>query len=277
MKTYKRTTLLFFIYFVIFTIFCFAQGAEVPVRGEQAQVQNQPGSSKISLDIKGMEVTDVLKMLALRSGKNIVAGKNVRGKITIFLKDVDVMDALEIILVSNELAYEMKGDIINVMTDRDYETLYGEKFQDKTKLKIIKLRYGKAADISKALNQIKSRVGKVVVDEASNTIVIMDAPQVVSQMEQLIQDMDLPTQTKVFALNYSKAETIQKKIEPLLTKGIGTTQIDERTNKIIVTDMETNMKAIETAPGWRKPREKFLLEKRTRYYLERILKIIKFL
>jgi type II secretory pathway component GspD/PulD (secretin) len=167
--------------------------------------------------------------------------------VTVFLKDVDVMDALEIILVSNELAYDMKGDIINVMTDREYEAMYGERFQDSKKLKIVRLKYAKASEVSKALNQIKSRVGKIVVDEISNTMVVMDAPQIIKQMEELVKVIDVPTKTKVFALNYSKAETMKTKLEPFLTKGIGTLQVDERTNKVIVTDIESNMRTIETA------------------------------
>jgi type II secretory pathway component GspD/PulD (secretin) len=225
----------------------FSQQAGFQQGNQEALTQPQAGGNKISLDIKGMEVTDVLKMLALRSGKNIVAGKNVRGKVTVFLKDVDVMDALEIILISNELAYDMKGDIINVMTDRDYEAIYGERFMDKKELKIVKLKYGKAAEVSKALNQIKSRIGKIVVDEISNSIVIVDAPQIISQMEGLIKEMDMPTQNRVFNLNYSKADNIKAKLEPILTKGIGTIQVDERTNKVIISDLTSNMSAIETA------------------------------
>ncbi|MEI8175581.1 MAG: secretin N-terminal domain-containing protein [Candidatus Omnitrophota bacterium] len=218
-----------------------------PPLQDEGAVQNQPGGKKISLDIKGMEITDLLKMLSLKGGVNIVAGKNVRGKVTIFLKDVDFMDALEIILVSNELAYDMKGNIINVMTDRDYEAIYGSRFQENKALKIVKLKYCKAAEISKALNQIKSRVGKIVVDDVSNTIAIMDSPQVLTDMELMLKEMDMPTVTRVFALNYARADTVKTKLEPLLTKGIGTIQLDERTNKVIVTDLEENIKTIENA------------------------------
>ncbi|MDD5449604.1 MAG: secretin N-terminal domain-containing protein [Candidatus Omnitrophica bacterium] len=222
-------------------------GAFTQEFSQQNIVQDQVAGNRISLDIKGMEITDVLKMLSLRSGKNIVAGKNVRGKVTVFLKDVDVMDALEIILISNELAYDMKGNIINVMTDREYEAIYGERFQDTKKLKVIKLKYAKAADVSKALNQIKSRVGKTVVDEISNALVVIDSPQIVAQMEELAKAIDVPVKTRIFPLNYSKAETMKAKLEPLLTRSIGTIQIDERTNKIIITDLENNMKVIESA------------------------------
>ena len=99
------------------------------------------GDNKISLEIKGMEVTDVLKMLAARAGLNIVIGKNVTGRATLFLKDVQVRDAFDIVISSNELAYEQKGDIINVMTQRDYELLYGERFQDRKQTRIIPLKY----------------------------------------------------------------------------------------------------------------------------------------
>ena len=64
------------------------------VRQSAIEVETLPG--KVSLDIKGMDIVDVLKILAMRGDLNIVAGKNVRGKVTLFLKNVDLMDDLEI-------------------------------------------------------------------------------------------------------------------------------------------------------------------------------------
>ena len=55
-----------------------AQGASA-TQAQQAGLPDGKAGSKISLDIKGMEIVDVLKMLALRGNMNIVAGKNVRG------------------------------------------------------------------------------------------------------------------------------------------------------------------------------------------------------
>lgn len=208
-------------------------------------VSGQDSPGKISLDIKGMDIVDVLKIISQRSGFNIVAGVNVRGRVTIFLKDVDIWDAFEIILASNDLAYEKKGDIITVMTARDYETLYGKKFYDKTKLEIIKLIYAKAVDISRTLNQIKSNIGKIVVDESSNTLIIMDVPENLLQMKNAIANIDLPTQTKVYTLSFAEAEKIKSEISELLTKGVGTMRIDGRTNTVIVTDLTDNIKKID--------------------------------
>lgn len=200
--------------------------------------------NKISLDIKGMDIVDVLKMLATRAGINIAIGKNVTGRVTLLLKDVNVWDAFEIVVLANDLAYEKKGEIINVMSQRDYELQYGERYLDKKEARVIQLQYAKAADLSRALNQIKSNIGKIVVDEGSNTIALIDGPEKIKEMEKFIKSTDFPLETKVFNLNYAQADKLQPKIQETLTKGVGNIKVDERTNKIAVTDYPSKLDEI---------------------------------
>ncbi len=202
----------------------------------QPQPPNIAPATKISLDIKGMDVMDVLKMLSQRAGLNIVVGKNVTGRVSMFLKDVDVWDAFEIILLSNELAFDRKGDIINVMTQRDYELQYGERFQDKKVARIIALKYAKAGELAKVLLQIKSNIGRVVADESSNTVALVDSPAKVKEMEDFVRSVDQPVETRVFDLQYAQADKLGPKIQEAVTKGVGSIRVDERTNKIAITD-----------------------------------------
>lgn len=239
---------LFFILVILLLTFSgllFAQ--EQPTTPAKSVVTTAGPQNKISLDIKGMDIVDVLKMLATRAGINIVVGKNVSGRVTLFLKDVNVWDAFEILILANDLAYEKKGEIINVMTQRDYELLYGERYQDKKEAKVIPLKYAKAADLSRALNQIKTNIGKVVVDEGSNTLVLIDTPAKLKEMEDFIKNTDLPIQTRVFSLNYAQADKLQPKIQETLTKGVGYLKIDERSNKIVVTDYPAKLDEIANA------------------------------
>ena len=192
--------------------------------------------NKISLDIKGMDIVDVLKILATRAGMNIVVGKNVTGKATLFLKDVDIQDAFEIVLASNDLAYDKKGNIFNVMTQRDYELIYGGRYQDKTQVKVIRLKFAKAADLSRALTQIKTSLGRIVVDEGSNTIALIDSRDKVKEMTEFVRKTDLPLESRVFSLNYAQADKLSAKLQEVITKGVGSIRLDERTNKIFVTD-----------------------------------------
>lgn len=203
------------------------------------------GVNKITLDVKGMDVVDVLKIISTRSGMNIVIGKNVIGRVTLFLKEVDVNDVFEIVILANDLAYEKKGQIVNVMTQRDYELLYGENFQDKKQAKIINLKYSKAVDLAVALTQLKSNLGKVVVDQGSNTIILIDGPEKIKAMEDFIKSTDQPLQTKIFSLNYASVDKLNPKLQEAITKGVGSIRFDERTNKIVITDYPAKLMEIE--------------------------------
>ncbi|MFA5143375.1 MAG: secretin N-terminal domain-containing protein [Candidatus Omnitrophota bacterium] len=202
-------------------------------------------SDRISLDLKGMDVVEVIKMLATKGGLNIILSADVKGRVTIFLKNVGIIDALEIILTANGLAYDRRGEIIYVMSQREYEAIYGEKYAERKEAKIFHLKYAKASDASKALNQMKTKIGKIVVDDGSNTIVVMDSPATIYEIGKAIKAIDMPTVTKVFELKYARASDIKQKVTDVLTKGVGSVQIDERTNKVAVTDLERRMVDIE--------------------------------
>ncbi len=222
-----------------------------PIASAQTEIQDISPSTaaaeaeKIALDLKGMDIVEVLKMLSSKGNMNIVVGSDVKGRVTIFLKSINIMDAFEIILIANDLAYEKRGDIIYVMTQRNYEAMYGEKYGDKKEVKIFQLKFAKAIEVSKALNQIKTKVGKIIVDEGSDTIVAIDSPASIAQLTDMIERIDMPTTTKIFELRYAKAADLKTKISEMLTKGVGTMQIDERTNKVAVTDLEKRITEIE--------------------------------
>ena len=197
------------------------------------------------LELKDMDIVDVLKLIAKKSGLNIVAGKNVRGKVSIYLKNVDVRDALRIILESNDLAYIEEDGIIKVMLDKEHEARYGHKFGQETQTRIIQLENAKAEALTPILNQMKTVNGVVVSDNISNTIIITDRIDKIILMESFIAKADIPLVTEVFILHYSTAEDIAQKLENLITKNIGKLEWDERSNRLFVTDAKEKMKKIK--------------------------------
>ncbi|MDD5504720.1 MAG: secretin N-terminal domain-containing protein [Candidatus Omnitrophica bacterium] len=202
--------------------------------------QDQP-EEKLSLDIKGMDILDVFRLLSMKGGINIIAGKNVTGKVTLFLKGVDIWDAFEIIIAANGLAYENRNNIIYVMTERDYELMYGKKYEDRRIVKSVKLHNVTAAEVLKSVSQLKTNIGKVVSDDVSETIVLMDIPETVAEMENVIEVLDVPLTTKVYNLQYAKANDLKDRLSEILTKNTGSIHIDERTNKIAVTDLKNQI------------------------------------
>ena len=218
------------VYAAIFSIAIFSM---IPLV-QPDSYENQP--ELISLDLKGMDIRDVLKVLSQKSGLNIVADKDVKGTVALYIKDVDVMDVLDILVSTNGLAYEQKGTLIKVMTEREYEKLHGKRFKEETVTEIVKLDYASATDITKAVQQMKTKVGKIIADDRSNTILLVDTPENVKRIKGAISEIDGPLVTEIFSLDYAKAESIKEKLEQIITENVGSIKFDERTNKIVASD-----------------------------------------
>jgi type II secretory pathway component GspD/PulD (secretin) len=205
----------------------------------QTAPQAQPPlltGQRISLDLKGVDILDVLKLLSQRAGLNFVAGRNVTGRVTVFVNDVDVWEAFELIISANDLAYERQGDIVTVMMARDYELIYGVKFQAPSRSVVVPLKYAKAVQAATVLNQVKSSVGRVVLDEATNTLILEDVPSRLEELQKILAQIDRPTATRVYSLNYADAEKLKDRVQELLSP-IGLYTFDARTNRAIVTDL----------------------------------------
>ena len=205
-----------------------------------------------SLDLRSMDIVDTIKFLAVKGGLNIVTSKSVSGRTTLFLKNVSVGDILDVLLLTNNLACIKKKNIITIMTEAEYEALYGKKYTDKGKLRTIKLEYALPTKVGAALESIKSSVGKIIMDDDISTIILIDTPERLIALEAAIKDLDKatverisPTTSRVFELNYANVEDINDKISEILTPDIGSISYDERTNKIVVNDFPENIKKIE--------------------------------
>ncbi|MFH1790702.1 MAG: secretin N-terminal domain-containing protein [Candidatus Omnitrophota bacterium] len=204
-------------------------------------------SRDISLDLRDMNVVDVYKFLAVKGGFNISISKNIEGRVTLFLNSVSIGDALDIISLANNLGYEvMGGNTIYVMTEAEYVSMFGRKFSDKTQLKVVYLKYAKPAYILEALKNIKSDLGKVVIDEDTGSVVMVDTPNKIIEMEKAIEKMDHPLETKMYDLKYASAEDIAQKLKDKLeAKAVGTVSADARSNRLIVRAFPERIKEVD--------------------------------
>jgi type II secretory pathway component GspD/PulD (secretin) len=199
----------------------------------------------VSLDvIEPMEVADLLKFLALKGDLNVIVGREVAGTTKLMLKEVALGEALEIVLAANGLAYEVKGNIIKVMTDKEYRELHGEGFYERKQAKIIELKYASPKNVALILAEIKSSIGKIVADDVTGTLVLIDTPEKILEMEAVIRKAELPTiqrqmptVTTNFVLQYAKVEDLEPQVTPMLTRDVGQVHGDKRTKTLIVTDL----------------------------------------
>lgn len=206
------------------------------------------GNETISLDLRGIEVKEFLKVLSRKLNINIIPSKKVSGRVDLFLNNITYKDALDVVILSQGLAYEKRGeDIVLIMTGAEYEALYGEKFNEKRKLKILKSKNAQPKMVFNALSKLKSSVGNIIVDEVTGTIILIDTPEKLKVMEEAFVTLDESITTEIFELQYAKAADIKENVSSIVTAGTGRVSTDERTNTLIVKDLPGNMNKVKQA------------------------------
>lgn len=183
---------------------------------ESGGVNNAPKTftgRKISLDFQDVEIRTILQILAKESRMNIVASDSVNGKMTLSLKDVPWDQALDLVMQARNLDMRQQGNIVNIAPrdellakDKaflqaekdiaDLGALYSQNFQLKYKnveefRSILRLDN---ADTTGNRNTLVSGRGSVLIDPATNTLIVTDTRSVIEKFRKLIDELDVPAQ-----------------------------------------------------------------------------------
>lgn len=157
-----------------------------PAPSEPAPVSVASPTGIISVDFKDADIRQVLRIISLKSGVDIVAGPDVEALVTIKLTNVPWEQALDIIVRTYALTYERKGNVIRVMTLDAVE-------QEALATEVFPLSYSKAKEVSEVLKEMLSDRGKIKFDERTNTVIVTDLPATLFQLKQVVERLDQQT------------------------------------------------------------------------------------
>jgi len=93
-----------------------AQATPPPASPPSPQPPTGNGQRLISLDFKDADVVNLLRILAAESGRNIVAGDDVKGKVSVSLRNVTWEQALDTILETRGLQKLERGSVIRIVS-----------------------------------------------------------------------------------------------------------------------------------------------------------------
>lgn len=199
----------------------------------------------VSLNLRDMDIIDALRFIAEKANINIIPTKDVQGRVTLEVDAVSVKDVFEIVMRGNNLAYEKKGNIYNVMTEAEFKNRNGKNFYDNRVTKVFRLQYAVPDQALGLLNSLKSEIGKILLDPDSGVILVMDTPEKIREMSQTLDAMDRKGVIKVFDLKYARAKDIEEQLKSQLDiKKVGSIKSDERTNQVVVQTLPERMEDI---------------------------------
>jgi type IV pilus assembly protein PilQ len=156
---------------------------------------------RIDLDLKDADIHNVLRLIGDVSRKNIVVADEVKGRVTIRLRNVPWDQALGVILQSKKLGMVEQGNMIRVapleqlQKERELEL---ERRKIAVRLSPIETRlmpisYALAGPVADRVGVLLSGRGTVAVDQRTNTLIVRDIGPALDQIEELVRALDTQT------------------------------------------------------------------------------------
>ncbi|MBI5642955.1 MAG: type IV pilus secretin PilQ [Deltaproteobacteria bacterium] len=164
------------------------------------QDKKEFSGKKIDLDMMDANISDVLRLLAEISNLNIIASDDVKGTISLRLKNVPWDQAFDIILRSKDLDSVREGNVVRVapalkIRQEKESVLASKKAQEKLEnleIHFIPINYASSADLLKQVQGVLSDRGTVTNDVRTNTIIVKDLKQGIDSARNLITKLDTP-------------------------------------------------------------------------------------
>jgi type IV pilus assembly protein PilQ len=177
-----------------------------PARKSAAVLDDKPvyTGQRLTLDFQDIETRAVLPILADTGGQNIVVSDSVRGNITLRLQDVPWDQALDIVLKTKGLDKRKQDNVIIVapsdeLAAREKQELAARKdLQELAPLRseFLQVNYAKAGDMASLIKSqggsLLSSRGNVAVDDRTNTLLLQDTADRLSDIRRLVATLDIP-------------------------------------------------------------------------------------
>jgi type IV pilus assembly protein PilQ len=149
----------------------------------------------ISLEFRKAEIVDVIRTLADFGEMNIVIDEDVKGLITISIKNVPLEQAFESILQAANLVKVKTDGIIIVLPLEKYRKMriIREKTEIETEellTKVFKISFADPKEVAGKVKKSISERGSVDVDVSSRLVVVRDIEEGIKQAEEVVKGVD---------------------------------------------------------------------------------------
>ena len=171
-----------------------------------AEEKKEYTGERLTLNFQDIDVRSVLQLLADTSGQNIVVSDSVSGNLTLRLQNVPWDQALDIVLRTKGLDKRRQDNVIIIgpteeLATREKAELAAHKEVQElspTHTEFMQVNYAKVGDLAKliksanAKDSMLSPRGSLSIDERTNTLLVQDTSDKLSDIRRLVQTLDVP-------------------------------------------------------------------------------------
>jgi type IV pilus assembly protein PilQ len=171
-----------------------------------ADEKKEYSGERLTLNFQDIDVRSVLQLLADTSGQNIVVSDSVTGNLTLRLQNVPWDQALDIVLRTKGLDKRRQDNVIIIgptaeLASREKAELAARKEVQElspTRTEFMQVNYAKVVDLAKLIKSTNAKDsmlsvrGSLSVDERTNTLLVQDTPDKLTDIRRLVQTLDVP-------------------------------------------------------------------------------------
>ncbi len=193
---------------------------------EETLAKPQYTGQHITLDFQNADIHNILRIIADVSGLNIVTSDEVKGTITIRLKDVPWDQALDVVLESKDLGKLAMGNVVRIAPadkikqaqERKLDTKKTEEQLEPLLTSVIPVNFAKASDIATTLRGkevgLVSERGSITAEDRTNVLIIKDIKKSVDEIAAMVKRLDKATPQVLISARIVQADND-------FTKGLG--------------------------------------------------------
>ena len=170
---------------------------------------------RIDLDFKGADIHNILRLLADVGQMNIVTSDEVRGEVTIKMRDVPWDQALDVVLRAKGLGSVREGNLVRVaplsQLEKELEQEIARQKQIAevlpTETRLIGVSYAHATSLQDKARDLLSPRGKISVDDRTNNLIVSDVARNLQLIEDLVRNLDTQTSQVVIEARIVEANS----------------------------------------------------------------------
>lgn len=183
---------------------------------EIKEVGEKEGEKYYSMELRNVDLKDLLRVLAHDYKLNIIMDKDVAGEITASFEKVTLKDALDNILGVYGYTIVKKGDIMRVTKELVTKVFTLKSIEAKKLVEAVEstsegsTETGEESTTKKVstILDLLSEDGKILLGDQPNSIMVIDHPENIQYISEYLNMADKEMVTKVFKLKYIQASEL---------------------------------------------------------------------
>ncbi|MBN2231334.1 MAG: type IV pilus secretin PilQ [Deltaproteobacteria bacterium] len=169
----------------------------------------------VTVDFKEADLQNVFRFFADIKNLNVIMRDDVKGSVTLKLKNVPWRQAFDIVLKTHDLGMERDGNVIRIAPQSRFraekELLAQQKKAEvqleDTRMEILKVNFATAGEIAPRLQTVLSDRGSTDTDERTNSVIVTDIPRHIKLARDMLDQLDMPIKQVLIEAKIVKLES----------------------------------------------------------------------